>query len=226
MKVDLIIPAAGCGKRFSGEVKKQFYEICGRPVLYYTFKIMGEAYPFSNIIAGIDKADYEVVRDIYGSTGLNIPFFSAEGGKKRAETVFNCLKSSKADMVAVHDAARPFVVKNHVEDAVEKAFRMGGAVCALKVRDTVKSAHGGEITGTVPRDGLYLAHTPQVFKREVLEEAMEKALKEGLEITDEASAFEAAGHKVAIASSSPENLKLTFAEDARLAELLVRKYFG
>lgn len=226
MKVDLIIPAAGIGARFGAGVKKQFYAIKGKPVLYYTILSMIRAYPFSKVIIGIDKDDEQLVKDVYKDTGAEQPLFLAEGGKTRAETVFNCLDMADSEFVAIHDAVRPFVQKKNVEDVIEKAYNSGGAICALKVRDTVKAVTDGFIETSVRREGLYLAHTPQAFTTDMIKSALWEAIAEKIEITDEAAAFENAGYKVKIASSSVDNIKITYAEDTELLETLVSRYFS
>lgn len=226
MKVDLIIPAAGIGARFATGVKKQFYPIKGKPVLYYTILNMVRAYPFAKIIIGIDKDDEKLVKEIYNDTGAKQPLFLTEGGKTRAETVYNCLDMASGDIVAVHDAVRPFVQKKNVEDVIEKAYNSGGAICALKVRDTVKAVANGFIETTVRREGLYLAHTPQVFATDMIKSALWEAIAEKIEVTDEAAAFEKAGYKVEVSSSSIDNIKITYAEDVELLETLVTRYFS
>lgn len=226
MKADLIIPAAGSGSRFSSGVKKQFYIINGKPILYYTLLSMLKAYDFEKVIIGVDEGDENAVTKIYADTGAKAPLFITKGGKTRAETVYNCLEKSDGEIVAIHDAVRPFVHKKHVEEALEKALNVGGAICALKVRDTIKSADCGAVEKTIPREGLYLAHTPQVFKTDMIRSALWEAMAEKAEITDESSAFERAGYRVEIAQSCPENIKITYQEDIELLEILINKYFA
>lgn len=225
MKADLIIPAAGSGSRFSSGVKKQFYIINGKPVIYYTLLAMLKAFNFDKVIIGVDEGDENTITKIYSETEVKIPLVITKGGKSRSETVYNCLEKADSEIVAIHDAVRPFVRKKHVAEAIEKASNIGGAICALKVRDTIKSVDCGTIENTVPREGLYLAHTPQVFKTDMIRSAIWEAMAEKAEITDEASAFERAGYRVEITPSAPENIKLTYQEDIELFEILTNKYF-
>lgn len=225
MNVDLIMPAAGMGVRFSKNTKKQFYYIAGKPVIHYTLLAMFRSYPFERVIIGVNPDDIDFVKRIYGDIGFDIPLIIAGGGATRAETVYNCLKESQSQIVVIHDAVRPFVLKEQVEEVISKADIAGAAICALPIRDTVKRVIGGAIDKTIPRDNLYLAHTPQAFNRSLVYSYLWEAITEGRTVTDEASALE---HdlKVEIALSTPENIKITYESDKWLAEALIGKYFG
>ncbi len=226
MTVALVIPAAGVGERFSKEIKKQFYLIDGKPVLYFTLKKMLSLYKFDEVILGINDGDKELVHGIISLLHAYVPFKTASGGDTRARTVMNCLEAASSELVLVHDAVRPFVDERTVADVIAKAWEFDGAIPAVKIRDTVKRAENGIIAETVDREGLYLAHTPQGFKRNILKEAMNAAFNGGFSVTDEASAMELFGKSVYIVPSAPDNIKITYTEDIQTVNMLKSKYFG
>lgn len=225
MTTALIIPAAGIGKRFSEKVKKQFYLIDGKPLLYFTLKRMLSLYKFNEIVLGINDSDRDFVHGIINLLSFDLPFKTVLGGDIRARTVQNCLEVSESEFVLVHDAVRPFVDQGVVADVVEKAAAFGAAIPALKIRDTIKKAENGIIKETIDRECLYLAHTPQGFKRSLLRDAINFALQKGISVTDEASALELFGKSVYIVPSSPDNIKITYTEDMQMFNMLKGKYF-
>lgn len=218
--VAAIIPSAGVGSRFSGGGKKQFFLLNGRPILYYTIRALAGAYDFDEFIIGAAKEDHDTVREIAAQAGVT-DCVLAEGGKTRADTVRNALVVCGSSYALIHDAVRPFITKNMVKDAVDTAFIYEGAVCGIFSRDTVKLVEDGFVSKTLDRSKVFLAHTPQVFKtQKVLE-----ALRNFRDVTDEAAAYEKAGHKVKVCSSTPDNIKITVGCDIKIAEALTVEYF-
>ena len=208
MSISLIIPAAGVGKRFSVNIKKQFTEIDGRPLIYWTIKRLVTAYNFNELIIGLNQDDIKFMDNVISDLNLNIPHIYAEGGKERANTVLNCLLKSNCSYAAVHDSVRPFVSSQVVKDTIDKAYQTNAAICGMSVRDTVKKVKGSIIEKTVPRDNLFLAHTPQVFKKDIILNALHSALENNIIVTDEASACEYAGILVETVLSNYENINL------------------
>lgn len=225
MSITAVIPAAGIGKRFSGDVKKQFFTIFDNTVLYYTLTALNRSFPFEEFILGGSSDDFPFMENQLKMTGIS-NYRLAVGGAERYETVYNCLKAVKTEFVLVHDAVRPFISRDLVNTVIEKAKREGAAICGLPVRDTLKKVSGGTVEKTVNRDEYILSHTPQVFKTAVLKKAVENAGEFDMIITDEAQAMELYRKSVAWVPSSPDNIKLTYIEDIGLAESLVRKYFS
>lgn len=223
MKVALIIAAAGIGKRFSDNIKKQFYEIDKKPILYWTIKKLISLYNFDEIIIGVNNNDIEFINGILSD--FNVEIKLVEGGDTRTKTVLNCVSCSCSDIVLIHDAVRPFITKKIVDNVIENAIKYDGAIPALKVRDTVKSVNDNFIKNTIDRELLYLAHTPQGFKRIEIKEAIEKSIKDNIEITDEASAMEYCNKKVVVVNSNYDNIKITFSDDIEIIEILKNKYF-
>ncbi|MDT3694032.1 MAG: 2-C-methyl-D-erythritol 4-phosphate cytidylyltransferase [Mucispirillum sp.] len=225
MSISLIIPAAGVGKRFSANIKKQFTEIDGRPLIYWTIKRLVTAYNFNELIIGLNQDDIKFMDNVISDLNLNIPHIYAEGGKERANTVLNCLLKSNCSYAAVHDSVRPFVSSQVVKDTIDKAYQTNAAICGMPVRDTVKKINENIIEKTIPRDNLFLAHTPQVFKKDIILNALHSALENNIIVTDEASACEYAGIQVDTVLSNYENIKVTYAEDISLIQLFKEKFF-
>ncbi len=227
MSVALIIAAGGIGARFSSGVKKQFFEIDGKPILYYTISNMLKMYKFDEIVIGFSPDDVEYIEDIMCEID---PFADtlvvyAESGATRAETVLNCVNACQSDMLVIHDAVRPFVSAQVVSNVIEKATEHGGAICALKAVDTIKHVEDGVIKHTIDRDYVYMAHTPQAFKKELLHGALQRAINEKIPVTDEASVMEYAGHSVAVVESSRDNIKITTQDDISAVNMLKIRYF-
>ncbi|MGD9808295.1 MAG: 2-C-methyl-D-erythritol 4-phosphate cytidylyltransferase [Deferribacterales bacterium] len=225
MSITAVIPAAGIGKRFGGDVKKQFFTIFDNTVFYYTLTALKRAYPFQEFLMGASPSDFEYIREQARMADVS-NYRLIEGGAERYETVYNCIKAVKTDMVLIHDAVRPFITPALVQAVVESAAKSGAAICGLQVRDTLKRVDGGKIDKTVNRDEYILSHTPQVFKTSVLKKAIENAAEFDIAVTDEAQAMEMYRKSVSWVPSSPDNVKLTYSEDLTLAESLIRKYFG
>jgi len=225
LSITAVIPAAGIGKRFGGDVKKQFITIFDNTVLYYTLTALKQAYPFQEFLMGASPSDFEYIKTQLNMTGIE-NYRVIEGGAERYETVYNCIKAVKTDMVLIHDAVRPFISPLLVQAVIDSAEASGAAICGLKVRDTLKRVDGSKIEKTVNRDEFILSHTPQVFKTSVLKKAIENVAEFDIAVTDEAQAMEMYRKSVSWVESSPDNIKLTYIEDLGLAESLVRKYFG
>lgn len=225
MSISLIIPAAGVGKRFSANIKKQFTEIDGMPLIYWTIKRLVTAYNFDELIIGLNQDDIKFMDTVISNLKLNIQYIYAEGGKERANTVLNCLLKSNCSYAAIHDSVRPFVSSHVVINTIDKAYQSNAAICGMPVRDTVKKVNGSMIEKTVARDSLFLAHTPQVFKKDIILHALRSALENNIIVTDEASACEYAGIQVETVLSNYENIKVTYTEDIDLIQLFKAKFF-
>jgi 2-C-methyl-D-erythritol 4-phosphate cytidylyltransferase len=151
------------------------------------------------------------------------------GGEHRQQSVENALNAVRAaadDIVLVHDAVRPFVTREIIQEVVEAAEKYGAAIAALPAVDTVKqverTAEGALIKATIPRAGIVMAQTPQGFRYRVLKKAFDEASADGFLGTDEASLVERSGHDVAVVMGSPRNIKITAPGDMELAEFYLK----
>jgi 2-C-methyl-D-erythritol 4-phosphate cytidylyltransferase len=147
----------------------------------------------------------------------------AVGGEQRSLSVRNALRAAVGDPVLVHDAARPLLTPELVEDVLAGLYDADAAVAAAPVTDTIKQARGGEVVRTLDRSGLWAIQTPQAFRRDVLERALDQPQDVVAAATDDASLVEALGGTVRIVEAPRENLKVTTALDLRVAELLLRE---
>lgn len=215
MKTTAIIVAAGSGSRLKSETPKQFLIIAGKPIVVHSIERFAAAPSVDTIIAVVPS---EYVTEL-GGLDLPKPLRMVSGGATRAQSVANGLSAVEADceIVAVHDGARPFVSVDEIEATVAKAKAMGAACLIVPVTDTIKTINGGEITGTLDRNKLRRAVTPQVFRVEVLRKAFEAGdVSEA--VTDECYLVEKLGHPIAYVEGSPRNIKITHREDLALAE--------
>jgi 2-C-methyl-D-erythritol 4-phosphate cytidylyltransferase len=206
---------------------KQYLPLLGRPILLHTLERLGRYPRLRGLVVGI-AAD-----DAYWPTlTVDIPNLLTAyiGGAERAETVLNGLRAlepyaSPDDWVLVHDAARPCLRHSDIDALLaDVAGHADGGLLAVPLGDTVKRAdHNGCSEETVSRTGLWRALTPQVFRLAALRAALEAALAEGLEITDEASAMEFSGARPRLVPGRADNIKITLPEDLALAELFLRE---
>ena len=215
MTTTAIIVAAGSGSRFKSHTPKQFLEINGKPVIVHTIERF-QAAPSVDSIVLVLAADHTLNTSEFSKVSKVIA-----GGSTRAESVRNGLDAVEdANIVAVHDGARPFVTVDEIERIIAKARETGAACLVARVTDTIKSVRGDEIADTLDRTKLRRALTPQAFKIEVLRKAFEiEDLNES--VTDECYLVEKLGHPIAIVEGSPRNIKITHPEDLILAEALL-----
>lgn len=223
-RFSVILPAAGSSSRMKGfQRKKPFVELKGRPVWVRTAEHFLGREDVVQLIMVVSADDMEWFRDTFRA---NLAFMNVQvvsGGATRAESVRNGLLEVKkdADFVAVHDAARPLLSAKWVDEIFAAAKTHSAVIPGLRITSTVKrTTTEGTIQETVDRSHLVMAQTPQVFRRELLEQAFSKAKKIS-DATDEASLVEAIGVPVHVIDGWPMNIKITTNEDFRLAELFV-----
>lgn len=221
-KFAVILPAAGRSTRF-GEPrrKKPFVELQGRPVWVRAAELFANRDDVVQTLIVVAPDDIDFFKEKFQA---NLAFMAVEivaGGKERADSVRNALARVRADVdfVAVHDAARPLLVKKWIDTLFVAAEDHGAAIPAAPISSTIKRVDNGRISETVPRRNLWAAQTPQVFRRQLLLDAYAKW--DGSEATDEAQLVEQLGHPVAVVEGSPMNIKITTQEDFKMAEALL-----
>jgi 2-C-methyl-D-erythritol 4-phosphate cytidylyltransferase len=221
----VILPAAGKSSRFRDREKKPFANLDGRAVWLRCAELFVTRDDVCQCLIVVAPEDQETFRRRYQA---NLAFMNvqiANGGKERFESVANALALLKpeAEFVAIHDAARPCLTTELIDTVFASAQKTGAAMLAVPVTDTVKRADDkGRVQETVSRQGLWLAQTPQVFRREWIVEAYAKRAQLGGDITDDAQLVEAAGHPVVVVPGSPVNFKITTKDDLELAESIVK----
>ncbi|CCQ09560.1 2-C-methyl-D-erythritol 4-phosphate cytidylyltransferase [Pseudoalteromonas luteoviolacea B = ATCC 29581] len=216
-----IVPAAGVGSRMQLNFPKQYLKILNRTILEHTVAKLTSVSELSHLVIAIGSEDPIFPTLSFSDNRIQ----SCIGGNTRAHSVFNAmceLQRHQPDWVLVHDAARPLVLKDDIEQLIASTKNeIAGGILASKVKDTIKQGED-YVEHTVPRDSLWSALTPQLFRFDVLFEA----LQEGLEqcphaITDEASAIERKGLPVKLVAGRSDNIKITTPEDFELAQFIL-----
>jgi len=226
MKNIVIIIAAGAGKRMGGDRPKQHLDLCGKPILCHTLDRFHQASMVDAVIIVTDVASIDTVRQHCSNSSLypKVRWIVA-GGEKRQDSVHAGLKAvpAGAEIVAVHDGVRPFVNPQVIDKSFEVAGLYGACIVAIPVKDTIKRADSmGRIIETVERTGLWRAQTPQTFKYEILEMAMDQAMSEGFYGTDEAVLVERLGHEICILPGDERNIKITTPDDFLMAKTFIQ----
>jgi 2-C-methyl-D-erythritol 4-phosphate cytidylyltransferase len=220
-----IIPAAGLGLRMGGAVRKQFLPIGGLPLLVHSLRVFQSSPVIDAVIVAVPEEDLDYCRrKIVEPHGFTKVTQIVAGGRERQDSVRHALAGvdESVHLVVIHDAVRPFVTGAMVGQVVEAASADGAAIIALPMRDTVKQVGGDHrIERTIDRRPLWLAQTPQAFRRDWLVEAHRKAQAEGLAATDDAFLLEWMGHPVRVVEGSGENIKVTRPEDLIMGEAIL-----
>jgi len=218
MYVSAILAAGGRGLRLGHSQPKQLLEIAGRPILERSVSLLHEHPDVHEVIVALPE---ELVQDppaylLKASKPLRV----VAGGARRQDSVAAAFRlvSDRADVVVIHDAARPFATSGLIARTIAAAAESGAALAALEARDTVKEVAGGIVNATLDRRTIFLAQTPQAFRRDVLRDAL--AVQD--DATDEAALAERAGHAVRIVEGEASNIKVTTAEDLVIAEAIGR----
>lgn len=224
-----IVCAAGSSSRMGGKVRKPYLKLRGKPILAWTLEALGRVKGLAEIVLVTRPDDRAMAQKISKQARLpkRIKLVFADGGARRQDSVYNGLKSTRRDaaLILIHDAARPFAKKEIIERGCDEALACGASILAVRVKDTVKKESAAlsktpAIETTVPRAGLWLAQTPQTFRRETILSLFERLMTDSpdREVTDDASICELYGQKVALVESSETNFKVTRPEDIRIAE--------
>lgn len=224
----LIIPAAGAGLRMKTEIPKPFLIIDDKPVLFHTLSSFSGLKGLVQVIVAVNDAYTERTREILESifSGTQVDFQVVGGGKERQYSILKGLKKVEdVELIAVHDAVRPFVHAREVEECCKVAAESGGAVLGIKVRDTLKEVNTQKVILNTPdRSVFWQAQTPQVFQASLIKEAYKIALKKHITATDDASLVERIGGKVKMVEGSSLNIKITYPEDLKFAQNILKDW--
>jgi 2-C-methyl-D-erythritol 4-phosphate cytidylyltransferase len=220
-----LVPAGGRGERFGGETPKQLVPIAGRPLLVWTLeRLLGGG--LAGVTVALPAATlWQASELLPEDPRIRV----VAGGERRQDSVAACLEDSPedADLVVVHDGARPAVALADLQSTIRAAMDHGAAVLGRRVADTIKRADKGWIRATVDRDRLFRAETPQVFETSILRRALAQSAAEGFVGTDEAASVERlAGVEIRAVEATGPNPKLTHRRDLPLIELLLREEEG
>ncbi len=219
-----IVVAAGRGERMGLGRNKLFAPLLGEPVIVHTVRALRQTGLFGAIVVVTGEADMEPMRALLeGEGAILVP-----GGADRQESVYRGLAAcpKEAEIIAIHDGARPLATPQVIARTVESAMRCGSGVASVPLKDTVKRVDAeGRAVETPPREALRAVQTPQTFRAELIRRAHEEGLR-GPRATDDAALVERLGERVALTQGDEENIKLTTPEDMLLAERLLLRRRG
>lgn len=220
-----IVPAAGIGKRMQADRPKQYLALAGKTVIEHTLTRLLQANLFTAVSVAISSDD-PYWPEL--AVAAHEKIITAPGGKERADSVLSALKTIRAiasdhDWVLVHDAARPCITTMDIQRLVNSLISDDtGGILALPSHDTLKSIQGDRILGTLNRNQIWRALTPQMFRYGLLKSALEAA-EGNTAVTDEASALELQGLQPKIVEGRPDNIKITRPEDLALAQFYMEQ---
>jgi len=210
----------------AGTSRKQFMLLEGSPILLHTIRKFVSSPAVGEIVVALRAEDMEWVRDLLERESFGKSVSLVEGGDSRQESVENALATlgSGTELVAVHDAVRPFIEHSVLEKVFAEAEENGAAIVGIVPVDTVKQIHRNKIRQTIPRERLILAQTPQVFRFDLLKQAFAKAREDGFAGTDESSLVERLEQApVRVVMGSDRNIKITKPGDMDLARLYLEQ---
>jgi len=225
-RITAILPAAGLGTRMGAETPKQFLELDGVPILMLSLRRIASCELITDIIVatrgnGIARLEERIRAEKFKQSVRVL-----RGGDSRQESVAEALRQVPADaeIVLVHDAVRPFVTVEQITRVIEEARKCKAAILGIPAMDTVKEVKRASlpedvalIIGTIPRERVVLAQTPQAFSAKLLKEAFARAEADGVNASDEAGLVERLGHDVHVVLGSERNIKITRPADMELA---------
>lgn len=223
--VTAVFPAAGASRRMGGDTNKNFLKLMGEPILIRTLKTFSKVERVNFLIVVVAKHEVETVEQLLNATPELKPWCVTVGGSERQYSIANGLKllPQDAQIVLVHDAARPLVTVQTIDNVIDAAELFGGAIAAVPAKDTIKVIDTDNfVRYTPPRKDLAVVQTPQGFRREILLRAYERAADENFLGTDDSSLVERLGVRIKIIDGGYHNIKVTTPEDIHVAETFLR----
>jgi 2-C-methyl-D-erythritol 4-phosphate cytidylyltransferase len=220
MNIVVIVPAAGSGSRFGGQIPKQFLLLAGKPVIQHVIDRFLRDPSVSRVIVPVSR---DMLASMSRSSSEDVVWVA--GGETRQQSVIRALaEAGDAELIAVHDAARPLLSARVFHAVVEAARATGAALPVLPVADTIHVMNEDlTIAKTLDRSTLGAAQTPQCFRADLLREILDRAVRENIDGTDEAGLAVRFGHRVQAVPGDPRNLKITLPEDLEVAESYLRQ---
>jgi 2-C-methyl-D-erythritol 4-phosphate cytidylyltransferase len=225
-KISAIVLAAGTGSRMNSKTKKQYMNLNGKPVLWYSL-FQFEKSNVDEIILVTSEEDIEFCKkEIVDKYHLTKIKHIISGGKERYNSVYNGLSKVTGKIVLIHDGARPLVNREIIENCIRETKKSGACVAGVPVKDTIKVVGEDRIIERTPyRNSLWITQTPQSFEKELIKTAYHKMMsEENISVTDDAMVVEQfTDNKVRFVQGSYTNIKITTPEDIELAELLLSR---
>lgn len=216
-KIAVIVAAAGKGTRLGSQVPKQYLKIGGEPVILKTLKAFESLDAIDHIYIVTNEQYVDHCQQIVDDNGIDKVDAIVKGGRERQDSVYNAIQEINrrrpgVSYVLIHDGARPFVSKDVIVNVIKAMMEKDAAVACVAMKDSIRRI-GDEGSCSVDRNDYFSVQTPQGFKKSVLIEAYDKALKEGYYGTDDASLVERAGYKIELVEGDYQNIKITTKED-------------
>jgi 2-C-methyl-D-erythritol 4-phosphate cytidylyltransferase len=231
-RITAILPAAGLGTRMGAETPKQFLELGGEPLVIFTLRRLAACSAITDFILATRADELAFLEDRVARARIGRPARVVHGGETRQQSVGNALAqvAAETEIVMVHDAVRPFVTVEQLDRLIVEARGRGAVILGIPAIDTVKEVKRASlpedvarITGTIPRERIVLAQTPQAFRYGILREAFARAEADGVTASDEASLVERLGQDVYVVLGSERNLKITRPADMDLARFYLEQ---
>jgi 2-C-methyl-D-erythritol 4-phosphate cytidylyltransferase len=231
-RIAAILPAAGMGTRMGGETPKQFLELDGTPIVILSLRRIAACAQVTDIFVATRADEVARLEERIKQEKFKQVVRVVKGGDSRQASVAAALRevANDTEIVLVHDAVRPFVTVEQIARVIEEARRCAAAILGIPAMDTVKEVKRASlpedvalITGTVPRERVVLAQTPQAFSTKLLKEAFARAEADGVNASDEAGLVERMGHDVHVVLGSERNMKITKPADMELARFYVER---
>jgi len=225
-RIAAILPAAGMGTRMGAETPKQFLELNGTPIVILSLRRIASCPLVTDLIVATRADEVQRLEARIAKEKFKQPVRVVKGGDSRQDSVAAALREvpNDTEIVLVHDAVRPFVTVEQITRVIEEARGCQAAILGIPAMDTVKEVKRASlpedvalITGTIPRERLVLAQTPQGFATKLLKEAFARAQSDGVSASDEAGLVERLGHDVHVVLGSERNMKITKPADMELA---------
>lgn len=224
MAYQVIIPAAGQGKRMGAGKNKLLIELKGVPILIHTLAVFEKDEQCTGIVLAINPQDESAFRSLLERYHITKVKGLVPGGEERQHSIYNALKSvENGGVILVHDGARPFVKIEFVHRLAEAAEKTGAAIIGVPAKDTMKKVKDSVVIETVERSSLWVVQTPQAFRMSILLKAYQQAERDKFVGTDDASLVERIAVPVTMVEGDYDNIKLTTPEDLFFAEAILKK---
>lgn len=225
MYSSVVIVAAGKGKRMGADINKQYLELNGKEVLAHTIDQFQQCNEITEIIivTGEDEVAY-CEKYICRKYGFSKVHHVVAGGKERQDSVYNGLLkvNNEADIVLIHDGARPLIKEEQIKDSIKVAAEVGACVVGVPIKDTVKICGPDQlVVGTPSRDTLWTIQTPQAFRYGLIMKAYKEGIEKNRVVTDDSMMVEALGYSVKVVSGRYDNIKITTPEDLVIAKNMI-----
>ena len=222
MKTIAIILAAGKAKRMMANKNKLFLEL-QKPILIHTIEAFEKHKLINEIIVVVNKKHLDICNKVVEKNIFKKIRKIVVGGETRQQSSYNGVMEADADIILIHDGARPLVTEDSITNSIKDALKYGASVVAVPMKETVKNVDNFFVKNTLNRKKLWIAQTPQTFKSEIIKKAHRSAKKDNFFAKDDSTLVERLGYKVKVSTGHYENLKITTPDDLVIAKHIFKK---